>query len=628
MFCTKCGKKLFDGDSYCGYCGAKVRDELMFKTETKPQPRMVYDEVVFNPPFKAEAQRRTQYIEEETKPYSSEPTKERVSLDWNLDGFPQRERRNDDFEINWDSVIEKKRENRVVSVEKILPETGFKTEKVEPVVKEEAPVVPKEEIKPAEIPTDDILDLFAEEKEEAPLSIEELEKALFGTEDFAEVSEDDLGMTVEYKTFKEKKKEEDFHTFNSKRDAFQELLDRERARIEALENERKLQWDELTAKEEVEYVPKKALEFDEVFKEPKLPLVPPVKEVAVALPPLTARVMADDLENVIEPWYEVVTAPLTARVEPTADEVEAPAVEAAVEAPVVEEQVEEPVEEELLEELAPEVPKFEELLGEAESEKAEECPFHEEQTKLRYSDIFPVDTFDTTGGSESDDTAKEEVKIFFDDEEDDDDEKGGNGFIKFLIVVLALIVVAELVLIGAKFMAPESRVALFADNLMAKVTGIFVDNEPSGEPVSHTEGSSIEQYISQLQSAPSNIGKVSSDANLKYDLSKTYAYEEISQTSDFKDVAWNGDESKTSGYLIVEAIIGYYDSWKANHPDSEVVGINQVTIGEVRTGNSGYYVLNKVAYAQESGEVTRYESVYLEASEEKIVVKEVKEETI
>ena len=59
-----------------------------------------------------------------------------------------------------------------------------------------------------------------------------------------------------------------------------------------------------------------------------------------------------------------------------------------------------------------------------------------------------------------------------------------------------------------------------------------------------------------------------------------------------------------------------------------MVGINQVTIGEVRKGNSGYYVFNKVSYAKESGEVTRYESVYLEASEEKIVVKEVKEETI
>lgn len=668
MFCTKCGKKLFDGDSYCGYCGAKVREELMFKTETKPQPRITaYDEVVFNPPFKAEAQRRTQHIEEETKPYSSEPRKERVTLDWNLDGFPQADRKQDDFEINWDAVIEKKRDHRTVSVEKILPETGFKTEKPEeaaigfkaekieepafgfktekleePVFsfktdKQEEPVFgfkTEKTEEPKVEPQDEILDLFKEEKEEAPLSIEELEKALFGTEDFAAAAEDDLGMTVEYKTFKEKKKEEEFHTFNSKRDAFQELLDRERARIEALENERKSQWEELTTPDEVKYVPKKALEFEEVFKEPKLPLVPPVKEVAVVLPPLTAGVMADDLENIIEPWYEVVTAPLTARVEPTLEEKNALNALGEAKAELKEDKAcpfpgqqpgEQPGEEPGNE---PGQQPGDEPGG-AEGDNSEVKP--EEKTKLRYSDIFPVDAFDTADGNKSGGSSKEEVKFFLDEDEDDDDEddeKEGNGFIKFLIIVLALIVVIELVLIGAKFVAPQSKVALFADSLMAKVTGLFVDDEPSGEPVVLTEENPVEKYVGQLQATPTNIGKVDSDPTLKYDLSKTYAYAEIAQTSDFIDVAWNGDDSKTNGYLIVEAVLGYYDGWKASHPDSEVVGINQVTVGEVRSGNSGYYVLNKVAYAEESGEATRYESVYLEASGDKIMVKEVKEETI
>ena len=53
MFCTKCGKRLYDGDSFCAHCGAKVRDELLFKKEIKSTPRTTrYDEVVFNPPFK------------------------------------------------------------------------------------------------------------------------------------------------------------------------------------------------------------------------------------------------------------------------------------------------------------------------------------------------------------------------------------------------------------------------------------------------------------------------------------------------------------------------------------------------------------------------------------------------
>ena len=615
MFCTKCGKKLFEGDAFCGYCGAKVREELMFKTETQPATRTPrYDEVVFNPPFKAEANRRTQHIEEEVKPYSSEPTKEKISLDWNLDGFPPAERKKDDFEINWDAVIEKKRESRGVSVEKILPETGFKTETpvVEP-KKEEEPFnffiepkkeeAPKEEVK-IDKQVEETLELFAETKDDEPLSIEDLEKALFGTEDFAAVDEDDLGVTVEYKAFKEKNKEEDFHTFNSKRDAFQELLDKERARLEALENERKSQWDELTTKDEVEYVPKKPLSFEEVFVEPKLPLVPPLKEVAVVVPPLTARVMADDPANIVEPWYEVVLAPLTARVEPLPEECE-------------------------LEECEPEECDSPSSGGD-EEQVAE--PEKHEKTKLRYSDIFPVDTFDTTDDNEPNKHVKEEVKLFLDeidDDEDDDDEKGVHGFIKFLIVVLAIIVALELVLIGAKFMAPKSKLALMADDLMAKVTSVFVGDEDADEPVSYTEETPMEKYVSQLSSVAANIGKVESDATLKYDLSKPYAYSEIAQTSELKDVAWGADKEKTNGYLIAESIIGYYNSWKDKHPDDDIVGINQVTIGEVRTGSNGYYVLNKVIYAGTTGDVIeKYESVYLEASGDKIMVKEVKEEAI
>ena len=49
MFCTNCGKKLHDGDRFCANCGTRVREEA-------PEMRQ---EVVFNPPFKAEAEHRT-----------------------------------------------------------------------------------------------------------------------------------------------------------------------------------------------------------------------------------------------------------------------------------------------------------------------------------------------------------------------------------------------------------------------------------------------------------------------------------------------------------------------------------------------------------------------------------------
>ena len=609
MFCTKCGKKLYDGDSFCAYCGAKVREELMFKTETKPKTRTTgLDEVVFNPPFKAEAERRTQGIEEQTNPYSTEPKRERITLDWNLDGFPSAERKRDDFEINWDAVIEKKRESRVVNVEKILPVEEFKIEEPEMVFEPIREEVKKEEQPKDEVKKEEFVDLFVEEKDE-PLSIEDLEKALFGTEDFATLDQNDPSVTVEYKSLK--KKEEEFYTFNSKRDAFQELLDKERERIEALENERKYQWNEITPDEEVEYVPKEALKFEEVFREPKL--VPQLKEVCVVVPPLTARVMADDPVNIVEPWYQVVLAPLTARVTITEEE-ECPFQECEV----TEDETRDSGEE------------FDES---TEESIIEEELFKEEKTKLRYSDIFPVDAFDTVSDDESGKPIKEEVKKFFDDDEDDDDdedEKGGHGIIKAIIIILALIIALELVVIGIKFIAPESKVAFMVDGLMSKVTSLFTgEEEPSDEPVINIEESAIEKHTNALATTPSNIGRVVYDAALKYDLSKTYAFDGIAQTSEFSDVAWNGDANKTNGYLIVESTLNYYDSWTANNPDAEIVGINQVTIGEVRTGSSGYYVLNKVIYQGEAGDVIeKTEIVYLEASEDKIIVKEVKEETI
>jgi hypothetical protein len=112
MFCTKCGKELYDGDRFCAHCGAEVR-------ETR---RSKYDDVVFNPPFKVEAQRRTEEILRSNEEPKAEVKKETVSFDWNLDGFPSaRPRKTEAVDFNWDSVLEKKKESRTVSVEKIQP---------------------------------------------------------------------------------------------------------------------------------------------------------------------------------------------------------------------------------------------------------------------------------------------------------------------------------------------------------------------------------------------------------------------------------------------------------------------------------------------------------------------------
>lgn len=69
MFCTKCGRPLHDGDKFCAYCGTKVREED--RQEAAPSHSR-YEEVVFNPPFRAEAERRTRQISDEVSRYSDD----------------------------------------------------------------------------------------------------------------------------------------------------------------------------------------------------------------------------------------------------------------------------------------------------------------------------------------------------------------------------------------------------------------------------------------------------------------------------------------------------------------------------------------------------------------------------
>lgn len=602
MFCTKCGKKLHEGDIFCAHCGTKVREDLLFKSEVKPAPRTArYDDVVFNPPFKAEAERRTQHIEEANS-YSSEPKKESIHFDWNLDGFPTSERKKEEeFVINWDSVIERRKEDRAVTVEKILPESGFKTEVSEIFIE-------NKDAKKLEEPQPIIKEEPKKELSEEPLSIEALEEALFGTSDFDALDENAQGVTIEYKTFKERKKGQEFYTYNAHKDAFQELLDRERARLEELESERESQWEELTS------------------------FVPTLKFVDVVVPPLTAGVMADDPMNIIEPEYQVVLPPLTAMVE--APEVSEPeASEAGEPVEIVEEKTEEAGGCPFLGGEDNGADSGDEGRGEEDAgDEAELSEETKEKTKLRYSDVFPADAFDSVGDDQPHKRNKKKIDKTLDeilsDDDDDDEDEGGNFIIKALIVLLAIVVIVEIGVIGIKFIAPESDIALKIDGLMDKVTGIFSGEDEGTVPSIEIEQNLVEKYVKELSGEAKNIGSVDNNATMKYDLSKAHSFAEIGQTNEFQDVAWNSVDNKTNGYLIVKAIISYYDAWKANNPESTVVGINQVTIGEIRTGSSGYYVLNKVIYAQEGETIEKYETIYLEASQDKIAVKEVKEETL
>lgn len=202
MFCTKCGKQLHDGDSFCANCGTKIKSDTL---QDSPVNTGKYEEVVFNPPFRAEAERRTEQLskQDNSSPYSSEPKRESISFNWNLDGFPQNQpRRTEDFELDWQEVVEKRKEPKPITVEKINPKETAET------VKEMV------EVEPFKMESESELTKTPQEK--SPLSIEALERELFGGGALAEDDGTKKDATLEYRRDELSKSDEKFHTYNAK----------------------------------------------------------------------------------------------------------------------------------------------------------------------------------------------------------------------------------------------------------------------------------------------------------------------------------------------------------------------------------------------------------------------------
>ncbi len=113
----------------------------------------------------------------------------------NLDGFPDRDsKKDDDFELNWEAVIERRREPKPVTVEKILPEDREESDA------EEKTAEISGQINTGEIPSDHKKeDLYKDEiKKEEPLSIVDLERELFGQDAMDEMKADEKGATIQY----------------------------------------------------------------------------------------------------------------------------------------------------------------------------------------------------------------------------------------------------------------------------------------------------------------------------------------------------------------------------------------------------------------------------------------------
>lgn len=116
MYCKNCGKLLDEGDKFCSNCGTKVEKE-------------------FVPDFKKRQQEAPQEAEEE-RPKKSFHIEE---FNWDLEGYPTDNRKTEDVDFNWESVLDdRQRSRRGEEPEERSEREGF----VDPVKTQEEPVQP------------------------------------------------------------------------------------------------------------------------------------------------------------------------------------------------------------------------------------------------------------------------------------------------------------------------------------------------------------------------------------------------------------------------------------------------------------------------------------------------------
>ncbi len=599
MFCTKCGKELYDDDKFCAYCGAEVR----------VRPASKEAEVVFNPPFKIEAQKRTEEIlkaTEERKQEAQEQTQARaksesVDFDWNLDGFPTaKPRKTEEVDFNWDSVVEKR--NRYVSE----PTYGFASDPEVP--QGYANFQPSQASEAAQGNTYQ----SPADTEDDDMSIEELEKELFGDMEQEPEVQDDR-----------------FYTFNKKNDEFQELLDREKQRVKSMEDEYNKQFVDNDYTWMSDVVPMMRAEEprtdadDTVLISVVQPATPLAVDLTQDISGLTEELAASEVQeaeaSVPFPSGEPATGGdgASAAEGGAADSQGEPAAE-----PSSTEPSGEPAE---AGELAAAEPSSAEPDTAATAEElAGDTPADKE--KLRYSDIFPrVDSEGSNnyGGG-----------LVFDEEDEEPAKK--HVFLKFIITILIIAAILEGAILGIKFFAPDSELSKMIDNSIFKVADFLAGNSGEQGDDEQTKVAQDEDvlaaYLSNIITEKSadvaTIGTVTYNQELVYEDDKTYAFEEVSKADDFVDADWEGMDA-TYGEKLLEAVINYYDSWIDTNKDESLVGINTLEIGELKTGEAGFYTLCRVTYAAADGsEITSVQTVYTVISDGMMLINEIKEESV
>lgn len=658
MYCKKCGKRLADGDKFCGNCGTKIdASEINIGfAEDEPKPKKNFDFGAFN---------------------------------WDLDGYPDEDKaKTEDVDFNWNTVLEEKKRKDIE--EKSFTETIMTENELFDRIQSEDNAKDASELSfnwelgsTTRVEKADRFESIipkVEEKAELDIPVEVSEEH----EEVKDLVDVDEALAAGIAAASSPRRSIDkFYTFNQKNEEFQALLDQEYERLrnriredseaEAIiaNKEEKLEQARATwSKEPLE----EAEETVEVTEETEAPVEAEVEATEVEEAEAEAVNDAEDTEEAQDTEVETEEAPETEEADvETESEVEE--VEETEEATEEDGEAVQEAEEPAIQEEACACETEEEVACDISSEDSEEACVVEDQAQVEevtkseesetedeHDDTEEAEAEETPGKPESgnppsDEEEKEEetrgdedskeTKLHYSDIFANDDVHDSNSgdehktgrwkiiVLDIIIVILAIAVICSGILVFAKGSAPANKISQGISWVTEKFSGSSdksKDDKKSEEKAEKAK--SMEDVVAAAKKNYVNIGKVQYDSKLKFDTSKDYGISELKNAKNFKDGKFS--DGKLLSEAIVNLSIGYYsgltdkvnsgsdDVLKLINEDSELYGhvkaiaegneeqqIKNIKIGEIKNSGSNYYVILQITEGKANSSDTSTETKIL-----------------
>ena len=668
MYCKKCGKRLADGDKFCGNCGTKidVSEINIGFAEEEPKPKKNFDFGAFN---------------------------------WDLDGYPDEDKaKTEDVDFNWNTVLEEKKRKDIE--EKSFTETIMTENELFDRIQSEDNAKDASELSfnwelgsTTRVEKADRFESIipkVEEKAELDIPVEVSENH----EEVKDLVDVDEALAVGIAAASSPRKSIDkFYTFNQKNEEFQALLDQEYERLrnriredneaEAIiaNKEEKLEQARATwSKEALEEPVEEAEETVEVTEETEAPV-----EVAVESEVEEAEAVndAEDTEETQDTEVKTEEAPETEEADvETESEVEE--VEETEEAAEEDEEAVQEAEEPAIQEEACACETEEEVACDISSEDAEEACVVEAQAQEEVAKSEEAETEDAhddteeaeaeetpskpeSGNPPSDEEKKEEeasgdedskeTKLHYSDifANDDVHDSGSRNeqktgrwkiiVLDIIIVILAIAVICSGILVFAKGSAPANKISQGISWVTEKFSGSSDKSKEDKKSEEKAEkAKSMEDVVAAAKKNYVNIGKVQYDSKLKFDTSKDYGISELKNAKNFKDGKFS--DGKLLSEAIVNLSLGYYsgltdkvnsgsdDVLKLINEDSELYGhvkaiaegneeqqIKNIKIGEIKNSGNNYYVILQITEGKANSSDTSTETKILSIINKEKVLK-------